>query len=34
MVEMSADEEKLLADGKNFKHTGGSMAASHIEVLM
>jgi hypothetical protein len=34
MVEMSADEEKLLADGKNFEHTGGSVAASRIEVLM
>lgn len=30
---MSADEEKLLANGK-FEHLGGSVALSRIEVLM
>jgi hypothetical protein len=31
---MTLNEEKLLAEGKNFEHSGGSVASSRIEILL
>lgn len=31
---MSLDEEKLLAEGKNFEHSGGAVARSRIEIML
>jgi len=33
MVEMTEEEEKLLADGRNFEHSEGAVHTSKLEIL-
>jgi hypothetical protein len=33
LVEMTLEEEKLLAEGKNFEHSGGSVSRSRLEIM-
>lgn len=33
-TEMTKEEEELLAEGKNFEHSAGSVTAGRIEILL
>jgi hypothetical protein len=33
-TEMTAEEEELLAEGKNFEHSSGSVTTGRIEIVL